>query len=101
MLILVLFSTTFSADALQNKNSHLKQNIVNNKDNAEENNVFSDGVYDLLIIAPQAFSRYILPLVHHKNKFGVKTILVDVEDVYQQMFWHGRDKAEKRHGGYQ
>ncbi|MCK5112304.1 MAG: hypothetical protein KAQ84_02060, partial [Thermoplasmatales archaeon] len=95
MLILVLFSTTFSADALQNKNSHLKQNIVNSKDNVEENKVFSDGVYDLLIIAPQAFSRYILPLVHHKNKFGVKTILVDVEDVYHQMFWHGRDKAEK------
>ncbi len=95
MLILVLFSTTFSADALQSKNNYLKQDMVNSKDNVEINNVFSEEVYDLLIIAPQAFSRYILPLVHHKNKFGVKTTLVDVEDVYQQMYWHGRDKAEK------
>ncbi len=95
MLILVLFSTTFSAGSLQSKNNYLKQDMVNSKDNVEINNVFSEEVYDLLIIAPQAFSRYILPLVHHKNKFGVKTTLVDVEDVYQQMYWHGRDKAEK------
>ena len=54
ILILILFSTTFSADALQSKNNHIKQDIVSSKDNVEINNEFSEGIYDLLIIAPQA-----------------------------------------------
>ncbi|KYK19945.1 hypothetical protein AYK24_04610 [Thermoplasmatales archaeon SG8-52-4] len=61
----------------------------------EKPEIFSSGVYDLLIIAPSRFSRAINPLVIHKNKNGVKTILMDVEDVYDHMYWYGRDKAEK------
>jgi len=55
----------------------------------------SDAIYDLLIIAPRKFSRQIDPLIEHKNRIGMKTIFVDVEEVYQQMFWYGQDKAEK------
>ncbi len=51
--------------------------------------------YDLLIIAPKHFTKYIRPLVTHKDSFGVKTKLVDLEEVYHQMFWKGRDDAEK------
>ncbi len=76
-IIVLLFLTNFVSNALLASNSK------------------KDVVYDLLIIAPRVFSKEIVPLVNHKNKFGVKTILVDVEDVYQQMFWHGRDDAEK------
>ncbi len=61
----------------------------------EKSDIFSSGLYDLLIIAPSRFSRAIKPLVIHKNKYGVKTIHMDVEDVYEHMYWQGRDKAEK------
>ena len=51
--------------------------------------------YDLLIVAPNLFLKYLEPLVEHKNRHGVRTKLVDIEDVYQQMYWQGRDQAEK------
>ena len=61
----------------------------------EKSDIFLSGAYDLLIIAPSRFSRAVKPLVIHKNKYGVKTIHMDVEDVYGHMYWQGRDKAEK------
>jgi len=84
-VIILLFLTGFVSNALTSSNN-TQQKILNNGKNK---------VYDLLIIAPKVFSKEIIPLVNHKNKFGVKTIVVDVEEVYQQMFWHGRDDAEK------
>ena len=54
-----------------------------------------NAVYDLVIIAPQKFHRALEPLVEHKIKHGIRTKLVSIEDVYDQMFWYGRDKAEK------
>lgn len=53
------------------------------------------GLYDLLIIAPKEFCSQLVPLVSHKNSFGIRTILVDTTEVYDQMFWQGRDDAEK------
>lgn len=52
-------------------------------------------IFDLLIIAPKVFCNDILPLVTHKNALGIRTVLVDTDTVYDQMFWHGRDDAEK------
>jgi len=52
-------------------------------------------VHDLLIIAPSKFMRYLKPLTHHKNKMGVNTRLVELKEVYDRMFWQGRDEAEK------
>jgi len=52
-------------------------------------------LYDLLIISPKIFHDELIPLVNHKNRFGVRTILVDTDVVYDQMFWQGRDDAEK------
>ena len=52
-------------------------------------------IYDLLIVAPRQFIHYLQPLVEHKEKFGVKTRLVDLSEIYEQMFWYGRDNAEK------
>ncbi|MCK4415708.1 MAG: hypothetical protein KAU84_01000 [Thermoplasmatales archaeon] len=52
-------------------------------------------VYDMLILAPSKFKRYLQPLVCHKNKMGVKTGLVELKEVYERMFWYGRDEAEK------
>jgi hypothetical protein len=52
-------------------------------------------VYDLLIISPSEFLSDLQPLVDHKNSFGMKTNLVNLEEIYDQMFWYGRDDAEK------
>jgi len=52
-------------------------------------------VYDLLIITPSKFTKYLQPLVYHKNMCCVETKLVELEEVYDQMFWHGRDQQEK------
>jgi len=52
-------------------------------------------IYDLLIIAPKKYTDALQPLIVHKNRVGIKTNLVALNDVYEQMFWHGRDKQEK------
>jgi len=49
----------------------------------------------LLIIAPFEFTPALEPLVLHKEHYGISTRLVSVEEVYDQMFWQGRDPAEK------
>ena len=51
--------------------------------------------YDLLIITPEVFSEYLLPLANHKNKYDVKTIITTVEEIYTQIYWKGKDDAEK------
>ena len=55
----------------------------------------SETSYDLLIISPEIFSKHLAPLVDHKNSHDVKTKLVTVEEIYNQMFWQGKDNAEK------
>ena len=50
---------------------------------------------DLLIIAPQSFIRYLQPLVTFKENHGVKTEIISVEKIYQEMEFNGRDSQEK------
>lgn len=52
-------------------------------------------VYDLLIISPSSFISYLKPLVRHKNEMGIKTRIVELKEVYERMFWQGRDDPEK------
>jgi len=52
-------------------------------------------VYDLLIITACEYREALQPLVHHKESVGVKTKLVTLSEVYDQMYWQGRDKPEK------
>ena len=49
--------------------------------------------YDLLIIAPSKFTSFLQPLINHKEKHGIKTKLLVVEDIYSN--YNGRDKQEK------
>jgi len=75
------------------------QQIVNKKDTQENylTKETAENLYELLIITPQEFSKYVQPLVDHKNKYGIKTISVTLVDVYDDndAFWNGRDDAEK------
>ncbi|MBN2603282.1 MAG: hypothetical protein JXA91_04025, partial [Candidatus Thermoplasmatota archaeon] len=52
-------------------------------------------VYDLLIIAPSEFIKNLEPLRDHKNSYDVNTKLVSLNEVYEKMYWQGRDNAEK------
>jgi len=51
--------------------------------------------YDLLIIAPKEFKKDLHQLEHFKNNHGVKTKLSTLSEVYDEMYWNGRDNAEK------
>ncbi len=53
----------------------------------------NDPVYDLLIIAPNAFAGMLEALVDHKNDIGTETLLVTLELIYAES--PGRDKAEQ------
>jgi hypothetical protein len=54
-----------------------------------------DSVYKLLIITPDSFSSILTPLVNHKEKYDISTKVISLSDVYDQMYWYGRDEAEK------
>jgi hypothetical protein len=49
--------------------------------------------YDLVIIAPSAFSRDLQPLIEHKNTHGIRTILKTTDEVYAE--YEGRDQPEQ------
>ena len=51
--------------------------------------------YDLLIITQENFVDLLQKLADHKNSYNVKTKIVTINDVYNQMFWKGRDEPEK------
>ena len=55
-------------------------------------NIFPDGKYDLIIIAPKEFTGPLTPLKEHKNKTGMITKIITLEDIYQN--FQGRDEAE-------
>jgi hypothetical protein len=48
---------------------------------------------DLIIITPSEFSDNLLPLVSHKNSYGIETEIFTLENIYNN--FTGRDKAEK------
>jgi hypothetical protein len=52
-------------------------------------------MYTLLILTPTIFKNELQPLVSHKNSHGLSTKLVTLPEVYHQMYWYGRDNAEK------
>jgi hypothetical protein len=49
--------------------------------------------YELVIIAPSAFSNDLQPLVDHKNSFDVSTLLKTTEEIYNE--YNGVDKPEQ------
>jgi hypothetical protein len=52
-------------------------------------------IYDILIITPSKYENLLIPLIEHKNNFGISTKLVTLDKVYEEMYWHGRDPQEK------
>ena len=59
----------------------------------EEGEIKFNNAYDLLIIAPSKWTDILQPLVEDKEKHGVKTKLMSVEQILSS--YDGRDDAEK------
>lgn len=49
--------------------------------------------YDLVIVSPKEFIKSLQPLVGHKNSHEVKTLIKNVDEIYDE--FEGRDEAEK------
>jgi hypothetical protein len=94
LVLLIVLGGFLLAPSINAQNSFFQQENIR-KTNTTPTNQASLSLYDLLIIAPKKFANSLKPLVNHKNSVGVRTRLVTLNDVYRQMFWHGRDKAEK------
>jgi len=62
---------------------------------ASESDDEMPSIYDLLLITPSYFESALQPLVDHKNMNNMRTRMVTLDEVYDQMYWHGRDDAEK------
>ncbi len=85
-----LLTPTINAKIFQsNSSSSVDQTLV------DEPPETIDSIYNLLIISPKSFVDELRPLVCHKNNVGMSTRLVTLCEVYDQMYWQGRDKAEK------
>lgn len=74
----LLYSTHFTVDMTYKEASFLSA---------------SSEQYSLVIITPDEFSEALQPLVDHKNTFGVPTVLVPLEEIYNS--YYGRDDAER------
>ena len=57
----------------------------------------NDESYDLLVITPIKFSRYLKRLANHKINYGVNTKIVRLDDIYKGTYFKkkGRDKPER------
>ena len=71
----------------------ISSQIINNSESSTGDN--DTNIYDLLIIAPERFEKILQSLVCHKNSYGVKTKLTTLSTVYEEIYWEGRDDAEK------
>jgi len=69
----------------------------NLKEKRNNPNIFSISKYDLLIISPEKFKKYLYPLIKHKIKYGLKTKIVIPEEIYNSKYFpeYGRDRPEK------
>jgi hypothetical protein len=82
LIVTLLIGTVIPAVGTINKTTEEKTPQTQNQDS-----------YDLVIIAPSAFSSNLQRLIDHKNQYGVNTILKTTEDIYNE--FSGVDKPEQ------
>ncbi|HDM67307.1 MAG TPA: peptidase C25, partial [Thermoplasmatales archaeon] len=72
---------------------YIPDNIrINIEYDPPEDPLFTNSLYDLLIITDEKFLPYLEPLVEHKNRMGVSTRVMTVQEIYPK--YNGRDDAE-------
>ena len=61
----------------------------------EEEIIPVNRVYDLLIICPTNFKKHLEPLACFKEHNGIKTKIVTTDEIYETIYFEGRDPQEK------
>lgn len=93
-IIIRVYPSRYSA--VNNTISYLNQiSIIVTYHTPDQPILTNKDIYDFLIISPNEFLKDLQPIIDHKNAHGIKTRLVGLNEVYEQMFWNGRDSAEK------
>jgi len=95
LIVLIVFCLFFLTPTLSASSTRKNTIIENSK--LIINNIFNNdnSQYRLLIIAPTKFASELKPLVTHKERVGISTKLIALDDLYEQMFWYGQDEPEK------
>jgi len=93
IIIVMFLGLTLIPISTADIDNNFKPNNDLNIDDKKIGNVESG--FKFLIISPKKFVDELMPLVCHKYEVGVPTRLVTLSEIYDQMYWHGRDKAEK------
>ena len=73
-------------------NQKIGKNLTDSYKNSTTSNC---QIFDLLIITPAQFEKELESFVEHKRNVGISTIITTLDDVYDEMYWHGRDEPEK------
>jgi hypothetical protein len=86
----LIINPTINAHIIKNKSQTTNENI-----HYQTNNNELKLNYKLLIITPKKFTTVLKPLLNHKENMGISTKIATLDEIYEHMFWHGRDDAEK------
>ena len=77
-------------------NNAENKNIDQSSKDTYQTQIFNkDLTYELLIITPMKFKKELMPLFAHKEKIGISTYIITLSEIYEEMYWQGRDDAEK------
>ncbi len=95
VIMLFLGFSVLPAINSQGNNDDVKRIFDKIRELSKQNILDNTSDYDLVIISPKDFVKTLKPLVCHKKSMGVTTKLVTLREVYDSMFWHGRDCSEK------
>jgi len=74
---------------------HSLPDVIDINENRQPQQCGEESIYDLLIIAPCEFQEDLQPLVCHKNQYDLRARMVSLCEIYDQMYWQGRDEQEK------
>jgi hypothetical protein len=83
--VILLMTVPISMGQLHTTNTHFLDKNTSSSDTS---------LCDLLIITPSTYVKALEPLKEHKNTNGIKTSIVPVNRIYDDI-WYGRDTAEK------
>ena len=92
--IIILFIGTSVLPNISGNILNKNEKIQTYTSNTGASSSLNNSIYDLLIITPSDFQKSLEPLKEHKNKYGVKTNIVTLDQIYNDIV-NGRDNPEK------
>ena len=97
ILFLVIHAYPYRYNPTKNELNFLKYGKVRITYTLPSKPLFTKDEYDLLIICPSKWIGQLQPLKEHKEKYGIKTIIVSLDEIYggKHFSTQGRDDAEK------